>query len=174
MSKFIIDLEMDGPVAPLYSIVSFGVVCLHPDHTTEAFYGQMRPLEGADWIPEALAVSGHSREEHLAFGDPETVMKEFEAWVEKTNRKGRPMLMSDNIMFDGGNFNYYMHRFLGKGLFGWSGLDINDLHKGVKKDMRVRLTKLRKTKHTHHPVDDAMGNAEAVIELIKMGLRISL
>ena len=165
---------MDGPVSPLYSIVSFGVVCLHPDHTTETFYGQLHPLEGADWIPEALAVSGHSREEQLTFPPAEQVMKKFEAWVNKTNRQGRPMLMSDNIMFDGGNISYYLHRFLGENMFGWSGLDINDLHKGVKQDMRVRLNKLRKTKHTHHPVDDAMGNAEAVIALQKMGLRISL
>lgn len=31
-----------------------------------------------------------------------------------------------------------------------------------------------KTKHTHHPVDDAKGNAEALLELKKMGLEISL
>jgi hypothetical protein len=33
---------------------------------------------------------------------------------------------------------------------------------------------LRKTPHTHHPVDDAKGNAEALIEMKKMGLKIAL
>jgi hypothetical protein len=31
---------------------------------------------------------------------------------------------------------------------------------------------LRKTKHTHHPVDDAKGNAEALLAMQKMGLKI--
>ena len=33
---------------------------------------------------------------------------------------------------------------------------------------------LRKTAHTHHPVDDALGNAEALLEMKKMGLKIAL
>ncbi|HQP02825.1 MAG TPA: exonuclease, partial [Bacteroidia bacterium] len=31
----------------------------------------------------------------------------------------------------------------------------------------------RKTRHTHHPVDDAKGNAEALLQFRKMGLRVS-
>ena len=34
--------------------------------------------------------------------------------------------------------------------------------------------KLRKTKHTHNPVDDAMGNAEALLAMKEMGLKIGL
>ena len=33
---------------------------------------------------------------------------------------------------------------------------------------------LRKTKHTHHPVDDARGNAEALLAMKDMGLHIKL
>lgn len=32
---------------------------------------------------------------------------------------------------------------------------------------------LRKTKHTHNPVDDAIGNAEALLQMKDMGLKIS-
>jgi len=34
--------------------------------------------------------------------------------------------------------------------------------------------KYRKTKHTHHPVDDAKGNAEALIAMKNLGLKISI
>jgi hypothetical protein len=37
----------------------------------------------------------------------------------------------------------------------------------------VNFKHLRKTKHTHHPVDDARGNAEALLQMKAMGLKIS-
>jgi hypothetical protein len=33
---------------------------------------------------------------------------------------------------------------------------------------------LRKTEHTHNPVDDARGNAEALLAMKEMGLKIAL
>ena len=40
------------------------------------------------------------------------------------------------------------------------------------KNTRHNFKHLRKTKHTHNPVDDAKGNAEALQSMIKMGLRL--
>ena len=40
------------------------------------------------------------------------------------------------------------------------------------KDTTLNFKTLRKTKHTHHPVDDARGNAEALLAMQEMGLRI--
>ncbi len=42
------------------------------------------------------------------------------------------------------------------------------LYKGPAKDTSRNFKHLRKTKHTHNPVDDAKGNAEAFLESIKM------
>jgi hypothetical protein len=40
-------------------------------------------------------------------------------------------------------------------------------------DMFQNFKHLRKTKHTHHPVDDAKGNAEALLTMKKeLGLKI--
>jgi hypothetical protein len=39
--------------------------------------------------------------------------------------------------------------------------------------MRDNIKRLRKTKHTHHPVDDAKGNAEALLKMMKQGLKIN-
>ncbi len=41
--------------------------------------------------------------------------------------------------------------------------------------MFVNFKRLRKTKHTHNPVDDARGNAEALLEIKgRYDLKISL
>jgi hypothetical protein len=39
------------------------------------------------------------------------------------------------------------------------------LNKGLMRDTFVNFKHLRKTAHTHHPVDDAKGNAEALLAL---------
>ena len=62
MSWFVVDVEADGPCPGLYSMVSVGVVRLD-DNLGTKFLGQMAPISDV-WIPEALAVSGISRQEH--------------------------------------------------------------------------------------------------------------
>jgi hypothetical protein len=45
----------------------------------------------------------------------------------------------------------------------------------VVKDTFVNLKHLRKTKHTHNPVDDARGSAEALLQIkAEYGLKIGL
>ena len=45
----------------------------------------------------------------------------------------------------------------------------------VFKDMFAGFKGLRRTPHTHHPVDDAMGNAEALLAMKEtLGLKIRL
>ena len=44
----------------------------------------------------------------------------------------------------------------------------------MKGSVYTRWKHLRDTKHTHHPVDDAKGNAEVIIKMKEMGLDISL
>ncbi len=43
----------------------------------------------------------------------------------------------------------------------------------MQKDAFVNFKHLRKTKHTHNPVDDARGNAEALLQMKEMGLKNS-
>ena len=169
MSNFVLDRESDGPIPPTYSMVSFGVVKLTPELDT-TFYGETKPISDI-WIPEALAVSGKSREEHLTFDDPVDVMKRFAEWI-ADNTKGRPVLISDNNGADAAWINYYFHTYLGENPFGWSSRRIGDLYCGMVKDTFARWKHLRVTKHSHHPIDDAMGNAEALLKMKEMGLKI--
>lgn len=172
MSYIMVDVESDGPVPGDYSMVCFGAVLVKED-LSQSFYGQLRPVS-EKWIPEALAVSGFSREQTLQFREPALVMGEFRDWLEM-HARGKPQFISDNNGFDWQFINWYFHHFLGKNPFGFSSTNLGSLYKGVVKDVFQNFKHLRKTKHTHHPVDDARGNAEALLHMKReMGLKIAL
>lgn len=170
MSLVIVDVEADGPIPGKYSMVSFGAIVLEPS-LSKTFYGKVKPVSEA-WIPEALAVSGITREEHSSFDEPHTVMSEFELWL-KENVKGKPVFLSDNLAFDWQWINYYFHYYLGRNPFGVSGRRIGDLYSGMVGDLMKgsEWKRFRKTEHTHNPVDDARGNAEAMLKLRERGLK---
>ena len=170
MPYIMVDVEADGPIPGDYSMISFGAVVVEPA-LNRSFYGQLKPISD-EFVPAALAVSGFSREECLAFDDPQTVMQAFHDWL-ISNCKGRPLFISDNNGFDWQFINWYFHHFLGKNPFGFSSTNLGSLYKGLKKDVFVNFKHLRKSKHTHHPVDDARGNAEAMLRMREMGLKIA-
>lgn len=170
MSYFIVDVESDGPIIGFHSIVCFGAVKLTPALDT-TFYGQIKPISD-NYIHEALAISGFSRKKHLEFGEPSLIMKEFANWV-ADNSIGNPIFISDNNGYDASWINYYMHVYNGSNPFGYSSRRIGDIYCGMMGDMHAKWKYLRKTSYTHHPVDDAKGNAEALLEMKKMGLKIN-
>ena len=68
---------------------------------------------------------------------------------------------------------WYFHHFIQRNPFGHSSQNLGSLYKGMVKDTFQNFKHLRQTKHTHHPVDDARGNAEALLIMKKeMGLKI--
>ena len=175
MSWIMIDVESDGPIPPDYSMVSFGAVVVEPG-LSRTFYGKLRPIS-EQWLPDALAVSGHTREEVMAFEEPKVVMQRFADWLASLNGKGsaRNLFVSDNNGFDWQFMNFYLHRFLGKNPFGHSSQNLGSLYKGLVKDTFKNFKHLRKTAHTHNPVDDARGNAEALLHMKQeLGLKLSL
>jgi len=172
MTYVMVDIESDGPIPPDYSMVCFGAVIIS-EKLDERFYGQLRPIS-EQWIPEALKISGFSRERTMKFNDPGQEMDRFNAWI-KANCQGTPMLISDNNGFDWQFINYYFHHFLGKNPFGHSSTNLASLYKGLVKDVHQNFKHLRKTTHTHNPLEDVMGNAEALLHMRKeMGLNIDL
>ena len=60
MPVIMVDIESDGPIPGDYSMVSFGAVIVE-EGLEKTFYGQLKPIS-EKWIPEALQVSGFSRE----------------------------------------------------------------------------------------------------------------
>jgi len=172
MGYIMVDIESDGPIPGDYSMVCFGAVVVEPT-LAQTFYGKLKSISDK-WIPDALKVSGFSREEVLTFDEPADVMARFEAWIQQ-NIKDRPMFISDNNGFDWQFINWYFHHFLGRNPFGFSSTNLGSLYKGLVKDTFATFKHLRKSKHTHNPVDDAMGNAEALMHMKEsMGLKIKL
>jgi hypothetical protein len=172
MSYIMVDIEADGPIPGDYSMVCFGAVIVEPA-LNRTFYGRLKPIS-EKWLPDALRVSGFSREETLQFDDPAAVMARFEQWL-KDNASGRPMFIADNNGFDWQFVNWYFHHFLGRNPFGFSSTNLGSLYKGLAGDTSTNFKHLRKTRHTHNPVDDAMGNAEALLYMKDvMGLKIKL
>ena len=172
MSYIMVDIESDGPIPGDYSMVCFGAVVVEPE-LNRTFYGRLRPIS-EKFIPEALAVSGFTRGEVVQFDDPETVMRQFADWLRQVS-PDRMLFISDNNGFDWQFINWYFHHFTGSNPFGFSSTNLGSLYKGLVKDTFQTFKHLRKTKHTHHPVDDAVGNAEALLAMKEqMGLKIRL
>jgi DNA polymerase III epsilon subunit-like protein len=170
MSLIVVDVESDGPIPNKYSMVCFGAVIVEPT-LSKTFYGETKPVSEL-WIPESLAISNISREEHKTFDDPKEVMENFANWI-NLNSTGRPIFISDNLAYDWQFINYYFHYYLGKNPFGFSGRRIGDLYCGMMKDSFAKWKFLRKTTHDHNPVNDAKGNAEALLRMKEMGLKLT-
>ncbi|MBK6611050.1 MAG: exonuclease [Sphingobacteriales bacterium] len=172
MSYIVVDIESDGPIPGDYSMICFGAV-LVDEALNKSFYGRIKPIS-ENYIPEALAISGFSREETLSFDHPVEVMQNFENWI-KENSKGKPIFISDNNGFDWMFICWYFHHFLKRNPFGYSSRRLSDLYCGLVKDSFAQWRHLRTTKHTHNPVDDAKGVAEALLYMKnEMNLKIGL
>ena len=172
MSYIMVDVEADGPIPGDYSMISLGAIVVEPS-LSKTFYGELKPIS-ENHIPEALAISGFSREKTQTFNDPKEVMENFASWIKK-NSKGKPLFISDNNGFDWMFVCWYFHHFMGRNPFGFSSQNLGSFYKGVVKDVYGNFKYLRETKYTHHPVDDAKGNAEALLKIKeKFNLKIKL
>lgn len=169
-SYIIVDVETDGPIISRNSMICFGAV-LFDDELKTTFYGECQPELDSEYMPEALAISGFSREQTMKFQTANKTMDEFAKWL-KEHSKGAPILLSDNNGFDASWINYYFHVYYGSNPFGWSSRRIGDLFAGHKNNMYYRWKKHRKTKHNHMPVQDCLANCEALQWLKNDGFNI--
>jgi len=188
---FSVDVESDGPIPGPYSMNSFGVVACavrsNVDGITKVdifdpqnqFYAEVKPIS-ENWIPAAFAISGLDRDELVKNGsDPEVAMTEFTQWVlETTKRLGgtKPILVGFPLIFDWMWVYWYMVSFSKDGSpFGFSGgMDIKSMY-ATKANVTVSASSKRqmpkhllsKIKHTHNPLDDAMGQAEQFVNTLE-------
>ncbi|MCX7445528.1 hypothetical protein OS125_09785 [Corynebacterium sp. P7003] len=99
--------------------------------------------------------------------DPFPVALSLELWpAERTT--STPTFVSDNPAFDFMWIAWLFDSLGRRNPFGFSARRIGDFHAGLTGDFNDahRWKELRRTPHTHHPVDDAVGNAEALHALI--------
>lgn len=176
MIYVMVDIEADGPCPGIYSMVSLGAVAITSpmDQFDKVFYGEFAPMT-TSWDDKALAVSGFTRADTLLFPSPKDTMQKFLGWLLglRSREDERLVFISDNNGFDWQFVNFYFWYFLNSNPFGHSSMNLGSLYKGMMADTRMSFKRLRKTKHTHNPVDDAMGNAEAFMHMINhLGLAV--
>lgn len=172
MSYFSVDIEADGPYPGGYSMISIGCVKVTPELKT-TFYKEIKPISD-QFNQEALNVCKFNREQTLQFEDAAKAMKEFYDWINKNNEGNRAFFISDNNGFDWMFVNYYLHRFCGNNPFGHSSTNLNSLYKGCVRNLKENFKHLRGTKHTHNALDDAIGNAIALMKInAKFNLKMS-
>jgi hypothetical protein len=104
-------------------------------------------------------------------GHPKDGMRLFAEWLKEQCGNAPPRFISDNNGFDWQHVNQFFWVYYGSNPFGYSSTNLGSLFKGMQKTMFKNFKHLRKTKHTHHPVDDCMGNVEALQHMAtEMGL----
>ncbi|MFJ9894602.1 exonuclease [Streptomyces sp. NPDC091280] len=178
-----VDIEADGPIPGPYSMLSFGAAVAgtqDADGFTPAdaekltFYRELRPIS-AEFVPEALAVSGLDRERLGREGaEPAAALGEFTDWVRAVSVGAQPVMCGYPASYDWMFLYWYLIRFTGASPFGHSGcLDMKTLYaakarlplRAVAKGTMPRKL-LSRRRHTHHALDDAIEQAELFANLM--------
>ncbi len=128
--------------------------------------GQGAPSTGS--MGEFGAVHYLSRETFHGAGPTADEFERFDRWLMQVCL-GRPIFWSDNPAYDWQWINFYFWRFLGRNPFGHSARRIGDFYAGLVRDVNAssRWKALRITRHDHNPVNDAMGNVEAMERMLR-------
>ncbi|MEW2249629.1 exonuclease [Streptomyces sp. NPDC006975] len=179
-----VDIEADGPIPGPYSMLSLGAAVAGvqdadgfraADPEERTFYRELKPIS-ADFVPEALAVSGLDRERLAAEGaEPAVALAEFAAWVREVSEGAQPVMCGYPAPYDWTFLYWYLVRFTGGSPFGHSGcLDMKTLYAAkarvplravAKRTMPPEL--LPRRRHTHHALDDAVEQAELLARLME-------
>jgi hypothetical protein len=87
----------------------------------------------------------------------------FRQWLLEAKDDKGLTFVSDNPAYDWQWINFYFHKYFGENPLGFSARRIGDFYAGLVGDFHKsnNWKKLRRTKHDHNPVNDAMGNVEA-------------
>jgi hypothetical protein len=166
MSYFMIDVETDGPIPGDFSMISFGAVLVN-EGLDQTFYGRLEMGSGGTRGEWSLARrdDGVQRSEASDAGFRRVGERAKQGTSTLHQRQQRVRLQF---------INWYFWHFTDGNPFGHTSTNLGSLYKGLVQDTFQSFKHLRKTAHTHHPVDDAKGNAEALLEMKRMGLKISL
>lgn len=164
------DVEASGPVPGLGDMISFAAVVVEPGLERQWQSGVLMPT-CTKYSEGAYRSIGMSREEHEASRvSIPSAMRSFVAWVRECSPgTDRAVMLSDNPGFDFQWVNYWLHHCEQPPVLGHSARRIGDAWAGLRKRPRETQSwrRYRVTAHTHDPLDDCVGNAEAWLEMWK-------
>lgn len=160
------DVETDGPIPGVYSMLSFGSAAYQPNKVlVGTFAANLALLPGASqdagtmqWWAANPAAWEACRQNPQA---PETVMPQYLAWLKAL--PGRPVFVGYPAAFDFMFVYWYLIRFTGESPFSHSACDIKTYAMALLKRPYRQSTKrnmprrwFAKLPHTHQALDDAL------------------
>ncbi|HAN47763.1 MAG TPA: exonuclease [Nitrospira sp.] len=182
---FSADVETDGPIPGPFSMLSFALVpagtfdgrtFARPASYTEHIYLELRPISD-QFEQEALRINGLDRDRLLAEGaEPQAAMTMASEWIRKHSGNARPVLIAYPLSFDWTWLYWYFVQFSKHGSpFDHSRcFDIKTAFAvkaglPIARSGRSRIPEALRSRHphTHHAVDDAIGQAELFANLFE-------
>ena len=169
-----VDIETDGPVPGLYSMISLAAVATTESKEVDSFYCKLVPLEGASQDPRTMAWWKTEPEAwQEVTSDAQSAneaMAEFCKWLDGLGKK--PVFVAHPISFDYSFVSWYLWKFTNRNPFAdleaaARTLDITSFIAG--KFSRILNESKRKKfpdwvsrgmpEHSHNALDDARGYA---------------
>jgi DNA polymerase III alpha subunit (gram-positive type) len=175
------DVETDGPVPGLNSMLSFGSAAYLADKTLVAtFEANLETLPEAQPDPQTMAWWKTQQEAWLASREnlqpPEKALRQYLGWLK--HLPGKPVFVGYPVAFDFMFVNYYLVRFTGESPFSHSALDIKtfamammktDYRESVKRNMPKHW--FDRLPHTHKALDDAIEQGALFCNMLQENLK---
>ena len=165
----IVDCEASGPCPGYGSMINFGAFVAEPGLSRGWRSPVIHPYSDT-YVEAAYASIGmtHARHAAEATATLAEAMTAFADWL-KSLAADRVVFWSDNPAFD---WQWINHGFAAAGIanpFGFSARRIGDLYAGLRRNFgdTQGWKKLRATVHDHDPLNDARGNAEALVAILR-------
>lgn len=170
----IVDIETDGPVPGLYSMLSIGAVASDGQEEQGSFYRTLQPLADAAQHPDNMAwwrTQPEAWREATTDAVPAAdVMPAFRDWL--TGFGKQPVFVAHPIGFDYNFVSWYLWKFTGGNPFADESrhiatLDLISFTAGktgcaigeATRDKLPESLKRDMPEHTHNALDDARGYA---------------
>lgn len=177
-----VDIESDGPIPGMYSMLSFGAAAFILNGSMIGTYSaNLETLPGAKQDPDTMQWWSTQKEAWDAHRKntkkPEKAMPDFVSWVKhlKKRHNASPVFVGYPAGFDFTFMYYYMRAFAGESPFSFSALDIKsyamaklgtEFRKTAKRNMpRHWFSKTKR--HNHIALDDAIEQGELFINILK-------
>ena len=170
------DIEADGPIPGVYSMMSFGSAAYDQDgNLLDTFSRNLLPLQGAVQDPDTMLFWQRNPQVYAITQvdrvDPAIAIPEYDTWLSKYDR---PVFVSMPAGFDFTFIYWYLVRFTGKSRFSWAALDIKTfayavLNKPFKKCTKANFPEswFSNKPHTHVAIDDALEQGDLFFNIKK-------
>ncbi len=177
------DVETDGPVPGLNSMLSFGSAAFLADKTLiSTFSANLETLPEAAADPERMAWWATQLQAWAACRQdpqpPEEVMPRYVAWLK--GLPGQPVFVAYPAAFDFMFISYYLYRFAGESPFSHYALDIKTYAMALMKMNFLEVNKSTMPQrwfddlpYTHVALDDAISQGALFCNMLaeRMNLR---